>query len=191
MAEGPCKRKKRAPRGVEVGGPARGAASRGINGVMDRIAWLDTLYEVLDTDYDEPPERTPEEEVREKTSGMGDLDRLAWVLVEEMGPDGIEALAPLVDRPGGERLFHAALARVTAPPYLSHGSFEQAGVTAPTEPADARFLTKMRDYAIKGETDRVWFFAQEKLWSMSEKGKVAREVDDAGTFVKALGAALL
>jgi hypothetical protein len=156
-----------------------------------RLPWLEVLYQVLDTDFEEPPERRSETEVLAETRGMSDLAILSWLLVEEMGPEGLESFEDLVDRPGGERLYHATLVLTQAPLYLDHGSFADAGVPEPEGQPGARFLVRLRDYATRGETDRVWFVAQGKLHSADSRGRVTREVDDAGTFVRALSAAML
>jgi hypothetical protein len=156
-----------------------------------RLPWLEVLYQVLDTDFEEPPDRRTESEVLAETRGMDELAILSWLLVEEMGPEGLESFEDLVDRPGGERLYHATLVLTQAPLYLDHGSFQDAGVSAPEGHPNARFLVRLRDYATRGETDRVWFVSQHKLHSVDSRGRVTREVDDAETFVKALSSAML
>ncbi|MBX3251853.1 MAG: hypothetical protein KF901_32035 [Myxococcales bacterium] len=156
-----------------------------------QLTWLDTLYQVLDTDFEEPPERLTLPQILAKTRGLGELEILSWLLVEEMGPEGLESFEPLIDRPGGEQLYHGVLVLTQAPLYLDHGTFEQAGVTPPPDAPRARFLVRLRDYATRGETDRVWFFVDGVVRSVDERGKVTREVDDAGTFVRALASALL
>ncbi|MCB9631065.1 MAG: hypothetical protein H6721_02810 [Sandaracinus sp.] len=156
-----------------------------------RLPWLEVLYQVLDTDFEEPPERRTETEVLAETKGMSDLAILSWVFVEEMGPEGLESFEDLVDRPGGERLYHATLVLTQAPLYLDHGGFDQAGMPKPEGHPNARFLVRLRDYATRGETDRVWFTTDGRLHSVDSRGRVTREVDDAETFVKALAAAML
>ncbi|MEM9067428.1 MAG: hypothetical protein AAGE52_02950 [Myxococcota bacterium] len=153
--------------------------------------WLSALYEVLDTDFEEPPDRRSADEIAPHVASMTPIEALAWVLVHEMGGDDLQVFEPLVDRPGGERLYHGALALTQAPPYLDHGSFADAKVTAPEGRGKARFLIRMRDYAAKGERDRVWFMDQNVLYSVSDAGKITKEVDDPETFVHALRSALL
>lgn len=160
--------------------------------------WLAPLYEVLDTDFEEPPDRRSEAEIAPKVAKMGGVEALSWVLVHEMGPEGLEVFQPLVDRPGGERLYHGAVVLTQYPPYLTHQSFAEADETPPSAYPDARFLTRMRDYAAKGERDRAWFFvvqgdghADGMLLSMNDAGKVSKEIDDPETFVHALRSALL
>ncbi len=155
------------------------------------LPWLDALYEVLDTDYEEVPDRQSADDIWPHVSSMTPVEALAWVLVQEMGTEGLEGLAPLLDRPGGERLYHAAVALTHAPPYVAQGSFADAGVPAPEGHPEARYLTRMRDYAAKGENDRTWFFDGGVLYSMSAAGKIAKEIDDPETFVHALRSALL
>lgn len=155
------------------------------------LPWLDALYEVLDTDYEEVPDRQRAEDIEPHVSSMTPVEALAWVLVHEMGTEGLEGLAPLLDRPGGERLYHAAVALTHAPPYLDHGSFADAEVEPPAAHPRARYLTRLRDYAAKGDKDRTWFFEAGVLYSMSAAGKVAKEIDDPETFVHALRSALL
>lgn len=156
-----------------------------------RLPWLEVLYQVLDTDFEEPPERRTESEVLAETRWMDELSVLSWLLVEEMGPEGLESFEDLVDRPGGERLYHATLVLTQAPLYLDHGTFEQAGLPVPDGHEGARFLVRLRDYATRGETDRVWFVSHGRLHSVDSRGRVTREVDEAETFVKALASAML
>lgn len=153
--------------------------------------WLAPLYEVLDTDFEDPPERMAESEIAGKVAKMGGVESLSWVLVHEMGPEGLEVFQPLVDRPGGERLYHGAVVLTQYPPYLTHPSFKETGETPPGAYPEARLLTRMRDYAAKGERDRSWFFTDGMLLSMNDAGKVSKEIDDPETFVHALRSALL
>lgn len=153
--------------------------------------WLAPLYEVLDTDFDEAPDRRSEADIAPKVAKMGGVEALSWVLVHEMGPEGLEVFQPLVDRPGGERLYHGAVVLAQYPPYLTHPSFAEADEEPPSAYPKARLLTRMRDYAAKGERDRTWFFTDGMLLSMNDAKKVSKEIDDPETFVHALRSALL
>lgn len=154
-----------------------------------KIAWLAPLYEILDTDFEELPERRTEEEVRAETTHLGPVEQLAWVLVHEMGTEGLDVLEPLVDRRGGERQYHAAVALTSAPPFDAPGGF--GNLKAPEKHPSATLLTRLRDYSAKGDALRVWFFDAGILYSMNDAGKITTEIDDPETFVHALRAALL
>jgi hypothetical protein len=148
---------------------------------MDELGWLRVLREVFERDDTGVPDAL---------RSMTGVEALGWVLSVEFGPSSLEKLQPLVDTPGGERIYHAAVALTQAPPHASKRTFEEAGETAPTGHQAARYLTRLRDYATKGEKDRHWFYQDGKLYSVDRRGRVAREIDDADTFARALAAAL-
>lgn len=148
---------------------------------MSDFGWLAVLRGVFEIE---------DEGVPDALRKLDGVSALGWVLSVEIGTEQLEELEDLVDAPGGERLYHAAVALTTAPPHAATQTFSDAGHTAPAGHKNARFLIKLRDYAAKGEKDRLWFFDDGKVYSIGAKGKVVREVEDPDTFARALAAAL-
>ncbi|MEM6960077.1 MAG: hypothetical protein AAF645_30650 [Myxococcota bacterium] len=149
--------------------------------------WRSQLHEALDVE--DSPEHTS---FAASLRDFDELERLALIVRRLVPPEQVDEVGDLVEMPGGERLYHRLLVLSVTPPSEDHGTFEAAGVAKP-KGRDVRYLTTLRDYAAKGETERFWFFKDGELWSapMHGDGTPVVEIDDVPAFVRALADALI
>ncbi len=148
--------------------------------------WQGKLYEALDVDGSE------DDAYLAPFGSLDTLETLAVLVRRHMPPEQLEEVGDLVTMPGGERLYHRLLVLSVAPPTEDHGTFEVAGIKPPPG-RDVRYLTTLRDYAVRGEAERIWYYADGELRSIasSEGASPVVEIADVGAYVKALADALL
>lgn len=148
------------------------------------FAWRQKLYEALDV-----MDETEGDDAR-LSPDLDELEALAVLVRHHVPPEQVDELGDLVELPGGEVLYHRFLVLSVSPPSEDHGTFEQHGHEVPPG-RDVRFLTTLRDYASKGDSERLWYYADGELRSRGPKGDIVVEIDDPGVYVDELSAALL
>lgn len=148
--------------------------------------WRKKLYEALDVDN-----TAGDEAFLASLGPIDELEELAALVRHHMPPEQLEEVGDLVEAPGGEQLYHRLLVLSVAPPTEDHGTFEAAGAKKPPG-RDVRYLTMLRDYAKKGDAERLWYYADGELRSVStSSGDPVVEIDDVAAYVAALNDALL
>ena len=145
------------------------------------LPWLERLYEILDV---EEAAVAGDSAFLEAQAGRTELEILSLLLHRHLPPESIEDFGELVESKGGGVLYHRLLVLATVdlqrerpwpPDSEGPGSFQHA-----------RFLTRQRDYAKKGEHDRDWFYSEGKLLSRGDDGSTVIEIENVAAFVEAL-----
>ena len=150
------------------------------------LPWLDRVYEILDVD---DTASAADAAFLASHAGRTELELLSLLFHRHLPPESIDDFGELVESKGGGGLYHRLLVLAT----VEIGTDRPWPVSSdgPGSFANARFLTRQRDYAKKGEHDRDWFYSEGKLLSRGAGGSTVIEVEDVGSFVEALAERVL
>ncbi|MBO6940811.1 MAG: hypothetical protein JJ863_37900 [Deltaproteobacteria bacterium] len=147
----------------------------------ETLPWLERLYEILDVDDDKV---AGDAGFLAGLEGKSEVEILSALLHRHLPPESIDDFGDLVESKGGGVLYHRLLVLATVE--LGADRPWPADSDGPGSFDGARFLTRQRDYAKKGEHDRDWFFADGKLLSRGDDGSTVIEMENVGAYVETL-----
>tara|TARA_B100001750_G_scaffold241908_1_gene254334 strand:- start:4530 stop:5078 length:549 start_codon:yes stop_codon:yes gene_type:complete len=150
------------------------------------LPWLERVYEILDVD-DVAIAGDPA--FLEAHAARTELEILSLLFHRHLPPESIDDFGELVESKGGGGLYHRLLVLATVE--LDRERPWPADSDGPGSFTGARFLTRQRDYAKKGENDRDWFYSDGKLLSRAVGGSTVIEIEDVAAFVEALAERVL
>jgi hypothetical protein len=147
----------------------------------ETLPWLERLYEILDVD---DSTIAGDRGFLEALTGKSEVEILSALLHRHLPPESIDDFGDLVESKGGGVLYHRLLVLATVE--LDRERPWPADSDGPGSFAKARYLTRQRDYAKKGEHDRDWFYSEGKLLSRGDDGSTVVELENVGAYVEAL-----
>ena len=153
---------------------------------LHTLPWLEKLYEILDVDDDAT---RSDEAFLGALPSASPLEQLSRLFHRHLPPESIDDFGELLESKGGEVLYHRLLVLSTVD--LQADRPWPSDSAGPGSFSQARFLSRQRDYAKKGEYDREWFFADGKLLSRGSDGSTVIEIENVDAFVDAIGDRML
>lgn len=147
----------------------------------ETLPWLERLYEILDVD---DSKIAGDKGFLDSLEGKSEVEILSALLHRHLPPESIDDFGDLVESKGGGVLYHRLLVLATVE--LGKDRPWPADSDGPGSFAKARYLTRQRDYAKKGEHDRDWFYSDGKLLSRGDDGSTVIEVENVGAYIEAL-----
>lgn len=147
----------------------------------ETLPWLERLYEILDVD---DAKAAGDAGFLAALEGKSEVEILSALFHRHLPPESIDDFGDLVESKGGGVLYHRLLVLATVE--LGAQRPWPADSDGPGSFDKARFLTRQRDYAKKGEHDRDWFYSDGKLLSRGDDGSTVIELENVGAYIEAL-----